>query len=410
MNFKKILTVLALSLSTLFSLNAQQQSGGAGGAGGNGGNAQVAPVKPATGGAGSGGEGGTSVTAPVVTPVTTTPSFPRIILDRLEVASVKTDTAGTENWITLYGNFPAAPTGVTISQGGEWVSFSQNWSIENALKFPADSSLPPGTYQVSITQGVESNKQPLSFTITESGEVVPVPTVGGKTLLQPNNDLRPIVYDSFDSRLVAGRRSVITGMRFTPPVMVRLEGSSGGVAWARLVVPTSENTIEFVTPSTHFGSLVLVVDNGRGTYRVSVNVVSPPSTRPMVTRINFAEMKGGGIVGYVHHDKPLTPTTIIVLGEREKSHTGADTREIKELMVLFPPFPPDPRWEASIADAEAKGLKILRPYTLYSRLTTVFIVPEPFASKGLDWLNAGEPVDEDGMERLVNLAVEVEQH
>src|SRR3989338_10081290 len=67
-----------------------QRPGGRGGAGGNGENAQVAPVNPATGGgAGSGGDGGASATVPVATPATTAPSFPRIILDRLEVAVVK---------------------------------------------------------------------------------------------------------------------------------------------------------------------------------------------------------------------------------------------------------------------------------------------------------------------------------
>lgn len=390
------------------SLSAQQ-SGGTGGAGGNGGNAQVAPVKPATGGgAGSGGDGGASATVPVATPATTAPSFPRIILDRLEVAVVKADI-GTETWITLYGAFPEAPTGVTISQGGEWVSFSQSWSVENGIKFLVDSSLPPGTYQVSIAQGVESNKQPLSFSVTETGEVVSVPTVGGKTLPLPNNDLRPII-DSFDPKLVAGRRSLITGRRLNPPLMVRIEGNSGDVAWARRIVPTSEGIVEFVTPSTHFGSLVLVVDNGRGTYRVSVNVVPPPSTRPVVTKIIFDILEDGRTMGYVYHNKPLTPTTIIVLGEREKYYMGEDAREIKDIMVLFPPFPPDPEWEAGIARAEAKGLKILRPYTLYGGLATVFIVPEPFASKGLDWLNAREPVDEEGIQRSVNLAVDVEQH
>ncbi|MDO8482262.1 MAG: hypothetical protein Q7S86_00390 [bacterium] len=406
MNLYKKTSILSVLLLTPFiiTLNAQQAvniGGGSGeGGGGRPGGGPAPTIQPIDGSSG----GGTSATVPV----SIAPVFPRIILDRLEVAAVKTDI-GTENWITLYGTFPAAPTGVTISQSGEWVSFSQNWSIENAVKFPVDASLPPGTYQVSISQGVESNKQPLSFSITETGEVVPVPIVGGKTLIQPNNDLRPII-DSFDPKLIAGRRSLITGRRFNPPLMVRIEGNSGDVAWARRVVPTSEGTIEFVTPSTHFGSLVLVVDNGQGTYRVSVTVAPPPSPRPNVTRLYFSPMQGGGIIGLVSHDKPLTANSIIILAQQGAGgNEENDTREIKDIIVLFPPFPPDPHWEEEIQEVEAKGIKILRPITLYGDGITAFLVPEPFASKGVDWLNKQE-TDSQGNARWVNIWAEVEMH
>ncbi|MSU56001.1 MAG: hypothetical protein EXS51_01690 [Candidatus Taylorbacteria bacterium] len=296
------------------------------------------------------------------------------------------------------------------------MSFLQNWSGENVIKIPVDVSLPAGTYQVSITQGVRRSNQ-LSFTIAEGSEVVQVPTLGGKILSEPRNDLAPRI-NSFEPVLVAGRRSIIRGERFTPPIVVRIEGNSGDVTWARRVTPTSEGTVEFVVPNTHFGSLVLAVDNGFGIARVQVQVVSSPApaeqpspgarTHPEVLSFKFIDM---GLFGpmrcTVVLDAPMTGNNFLLFVRREDVEPD-QSKTLKSELILMLGQEPNPDFlaniERDIARFQAAGGTLHTPYVerginlLQQGRTYLlsFTVPQSFAAHGAEWLNAAEFHDENG--------------
>lgn len=175
--------------------------------------------------------------------------------------------------------------------------------------------------------------------------------------------------------------------------------------------PNAKEAIEFVTPSHWSGDLWLVVENQHGVARTAVQVTSPPPPfppEPDVERVMFTEANGN-IFGYVFLSKPLASEQIAVVGNPAKydSNTGErQSQEVVPIMVLFPQVRENPTlWEAEIRGAEEKGLTVLRPETFYGGSAIAFIVPEPFASKGLAWLNAKE---ENGGERLANIWVDVE--